>query len=55
MKKQTVSNNSELRELKAKANDKVFKNASKLLNEQGREEMIAFLYTIDTKAFGMDK
>lgn len=55
LKKQTATNNADLQILKSKANDRIFKTASKILNEQGRAEMIAFLYTIDTKAFGLDK
>lgn len=53
--KQTARNNEELRTLKSKANEPIFKKASKILNEQGRDEMISFLYTIDTDAFGLDK
>lgn len=55
MKKQTATNNSELRELKAIVNAPIFKESSRLMNERGREAMIAFLYTYDTEAFGMDK
>lgn len=55
MTKQTASNNFMLRQLKAKANAPIYKEASRLLNERGRAEMVEFLYTVDTEAFGTDK